>query len=72
MKILGDNETSFTLTRDPKNQNHIKHINIIYHHVRELVENEKLAIKWVSNSNMLADNLTKALPAGLFKKHQEE
>ena len=45
MEILGDNETSLTLTRDPESQNCTKHINVIYHYVQELVENGKLTIK---------------------------
>ena len=69
MKILGDNKTSHTLTRDLESQNCTKHIDVIHHHVRELVENRELAIEWIFSSNMLADNLTKALPIGPFKKY---
>ena len=29
--MLGDNKMSLTLTRDPESQNHIKHINVMYH-----------------------------------------
>ena len=43
--MLGDNKTSFTLIKDPESQNHTKHIDVIYHHIRELVENEKLVIE---------------------------
>ena len=71
MEMLGDNETSLTLTRDPESQNRTKQIDVIYHHVRESVENRDLAIEWISNSNMLASGLTKALPTGHFKKHRE-
>lgn len=69
MKMLGDNETSLTLTRDPKSQNCIEHIDVMHHHVQELVENRELAIKWISSSNMLADGFTKTLPTGPFKRH---
>ena len=72
MEMLGDNKTSLTLTRDPESQNRTKHINVIYHHIQELMENRELAIEWISSSNMLADGLTKALPVGPFKKHREE
>ena len=33
MEILGNNKTSFTLTKDLESQNCTKQINIIYHHV---------------------------------------
>lgn len=45
MKMLEDNKTSFTLTKDPKSQNHRKHINVMYHHIRKLVEKRELRIE---------------------------
>lgn len=45
MKMLGDNETNFTLTKDPKSQNQIKHIDIMYHYIHGLVEDKELAIE---------------------------
>ena len=47
----------------------MKHIDVMHHHVRELVENGKLKIEWVPNSSMLAGDLTKSLPMALFKRH---
>ena len=70
--MLEDNETRLTLTKDPKNQNRTKHINIIDYHIQELVENRELAIKWVTSSSMLADNLTILFPVALFKKYRDE
>lgn len=72
MNMLGDNETSLTLTKDPESQNRSKHIDVMHHHVRGLVEEGELSVEWVPSSMMLADGLTKALPAGSFKKHREE
>ena len=43
--MLSDNKTSFTLTRDLESQNSTKHIDVMYHHVRELMENGELASK---------------------------
>ena len=45
MKMLGDNETSLTLTRDPESQNCTKHIDVIYYHVHGLVEDGEISIK---------------------------
>lgn len=73
MKMLGDyNEKSFTLTRDLQSQKQTKHIDVIYHHIYGLEEDKKLAIKQIKNSTMFTDTFTKALPTGLFKKHQDE
>lgn len=72
MEMLGDNETSLTLTKDHESQYRTKHIDVMHHHIRELVEEGELGIEWIHSSSMLADGLTKALPAGPFKKHREE
>lgn len=72
MNMLGDNETSLTLTKDPESQNRIKHIDVMHHHVRSLVEGGELAVEWIPSPMMLADGLTKTLPASSFKKHREE
>lgn len=40
MEMLGDNETSLTLTKNPESQNRTKHIDVMHHHVRGLVEME--------------------------------
>lgn len=42
--MLRDNEISLTLTKDPKSQNQIKHINIIYYYIQRLVDDGELAI----------------------------
>lgn len=33
IKILRDNKTSLTLTKDSKSQNYTKHIDVIYHYI---------------------------------------
>ena len=70
--MLGDNKTSLTLRKDLKSQNQTKHINVIYHHIRELMEDGELRIKYIPSALILADGLTKALPAITFKSHQEK
>lgn len=67
--MLGDNEMSITLIKDPKSQNRIKNTDVIYHYVQELVKKEELGIEWVPSLSMLADGLTKSLPIALFKRY---
>lgn len=45
MKMLVDNETSLTLTKNLENKNKIKHINVMYHHIQGLIHNEELGIE---------------------------
>ena len=72
MKMLGDNETSLTLTKDPKSQNRTKQIDVMHHYMRSLVKDGELAVEWIPSSGMLADGLTKALLAGPYKRHRGE
>ena len=44
MEMLGDNEISFTLTKDSICQNWRKYIYVIYYYAHGLVEDKKLAI----------------------------
>ena len=45
MKILNNNEISFTLIKNLKSQNQMKQINVMNHHLYKLVEDRKLAIE---------------------------
>ena len=69
MNHLGVNETSLTWTRDPKSQNHIKHINVVHHeHVQALGDDVELAVDWIARPLMLASELRKVL----LEKHRKE
>ena len=45
MKMLGNIKINYTLTKDPKSQNYTKHINLIYHYVKRLIEGRELKIE---------------------------
>lgn len=60
------------MMRDWKIQNYTKYINVIYYHIWGLVEDRKLRIEWIPSLSILASSLTKALPAKLFKRHQDK
>ena len=70
--MLGDNETSLILIKDPESQNRTKHIDVMHYHMKGLMEEGVLEIKLIFSSLILTNSLTKALPAELFKRHQEE
>lgn len=62
MNILGDNQTSLTMIKNPESQNCITHINILNYYIQRLVEDRKLRIEWIVSSLTLANSLTKTLP----------
>ena len=67
IEILSDNKISFTLIKDLESQNCTKHIDVMYYHVRGLVQDGELGIKWISNSSIFADGLIKVLITRFFK-----
>ena len=61
MKLLVDNKSAITLSKNPVHHERIKHIDTRYHYVRECVERGQIDIEHVSTTEQLADILTKAL-----------
>lgn len=45
IKMLGDNEINFILTKNPKSQNQIKHIDVMHQHMHELMQDGELIIE---------------------------
>lgn len=68
--LHGNNKISIVLTKNIESQYQTKHINIQHHYIRELVSEGELTIEWVPSSEILANEMTKALSTETFKKHQ--
>jgi hypothetical protein len=65
-KAFEDNSGALQLARLPKMRHRTRYINIKYHHFREAIAKDRIAIEHVSTTNQLADELTKNLPRDLF------
>ena len=61
-----DGEGAVDLTQNPRISDRSKHIDIAYHHIRDLVETGKLVVLHVPGSDNLADICTKAMPGPIF------
>ncbi len=68
--LHGDNEMSIALTKNAESQRRTKHIDVQHHYIRELIEEGELTVSWIPGSQMLADEMTKALPTEPFRKHR--
>lgn len=59
-KLLVDNKSAISLSKNPVHHDRSKHIDTRYHFIRECVESEKVDIEHVETKEQLADILTKA------------
>ena len=66
VKIYEDNQGSITLAKNPQFYKRTKHIDIRYHFVREKIEDGEVILEYISTTNMLADLMTKPIPATQF------
>ena len=57
--IMGGNTRAIKLSHNVKFQKKIKYIDIKYHFIRELIENNKIRIIYINMKNQLANLLTK-------------
>lgn len=65
--ILCDNQSALFLTQNPIAHKRMKHIELDYHFVRELVASGKLHTKFVPSKLQAADIFTKSLPRRQFE-----
>ena len=61
VKLMVDNQSAITLSKNPVHHNRTKHIDTRYHFIRECVEDKKIEIAFIRMEDQLADMFTKAL-----------
>lgn len=66
--VKTDNMAALELVKDPISADRSKHIDIIYHHVRERVGLQQLTFSHVPSADNVADIFTKPLARPLFEK----
>ena len=69
LKLYCDNKSAVLFANNNRSLKKSKHIDIKYLVVKERVQNEQLSIKNISTNCMLADPLTKGVPASVFREH---
>lgn len=70
--IKGDNDGSIAMARNPQFHKRSKHIETKWHWVRDMVENETIALESCRDPDQTADVLTKPLPRPKYRKHVTE
>ena len=71
MPICGDNQGSVFMGSNPITERRSKHIDIKYHHIRELIEDKKITLHFVPGNDNPADLFTKNLPEISFRKYRD-
>jgi len=60
--VLVDNQASIGWAQDFTSASKAKHIDVLHHYTRELIQQRKIHLKFVTTAEQAADILTKALP----------
>ena len=69
--ILQDNQSMIVLAHNPINHNRTKHIDVIHHHIRELIESNAITLEYRSTTDMPADAMTKPLARPKFEQYRK-
>ena len=66
--LYSDNQSAIRLVQNLEFHKRTKHINVVFHLIRELQEQGHISVFYVPTKLQLADILTKALPPDTFHK----
>ena len=66
--LLIDNTSSIAVSGGEKITQNTRHVDIHYHHIRDLIQNSTIEILHIFSRDMAADELTKTLNAIKFKE----
>ena len=69
--MLGDNQGAVALTENPHLHERSKHIDIVYHYIRDLVEKGKAFVEYIPTDCMTADGMTKPLQLVAFERFKD-
>lgn len=65
--IYEDNQACIKIAEEPREHKRMKHIDIKYNFIREVIRNGKIKIVYIPTADQLADMMTKALPRVKFE-----
>ena len=61
MKLKNDNNDAIILIKNRQINERLKHIDIVYHYIRDLQKHEKININYIFINEIIIDDLTKSL-----------
>ena len=66
MELMMDNRSAIDVAYNPEHHSKMKHVERRHYFIREMVEEHKLRVPFVSTHDNIADFFTKALPSNTF------
>lgn len=67
-KIYEDNQACISVANDPKEHKKMKHIDVKYNFLRDVIAKGFIELEYIPSEEQLADIMTKALPSKQFEK----
>ena len=67
-----DNQSAITVSKNPEHHGRMKHLDLRLYWLRDSVERGIIAPEFCPTAEMIADNLTKAVPAPKVKYCREQ
>lgn len=64
--MFEDNQACICIAEEPRQHQRMKHIDVRYNHIRELIMSRRIEVEYMSTKEQLADIMTKGLPAITF------
>ena len=68
MILMSDNQECVTLIKNPEHHVKTKYIDVQYHYIREVVDDNLINIRYCSIIEMIADIPIKSLITAIFQK----
>ena len=68
VQFLKNNQIANLLIKNAHIHERSKHIDVIYHNIRDLHQKNLIQLNYVSSANMIVDDLTKSLSKDKFKE----
>ncbi len=71
-QLKKDNQASLMLIKNAHIHERLKHIDVTYHHIRNLHKKNQISVNFISSQDMIADELIKSLSQQNFKRFIEQ